>query len=159
MSGLVRNPAVNADQNIVTAVDRRWDFGISPDAEDVSRSSLMAQWPQSSLRGTDGAQIAVQALRAGAPGAYLMATMPWRSGARWPYVLAGIAKDSAGAALGGAMVRAFLTATDVEQAETISAADGAYSVGVPSNAAHYVVSYKAGSPDVAGVSLNTLIPV
>ena len=74
-------------------------------------------------------------------------------------VIAGVTKDSSGAALGGCTVNLFLTSTNQIVATVISDADGNYSFSVASSNPYYAVSYKAGSPDVAGTTLNTLVGV
>lgn len=70
--------------------------------------------------------------------------------------ITGIAKDSTGTVLGGATIKVYRTADNVCELTTTSNADGAYEVGVPDTAARYIVAYKAGSPDVAGTTVNTL---
>jgi len=71
----------------------------------------------------------------------------------------GITRDSAGAVLGGAVVQAFLTASDLFLRELTSDAGGYFDLGSQYSAQnHYLVAYKAGSPDVAGTTVNTLQP-
>lgn len=73
--------------------------------------------------------------------------------------LAGVTKDSTGAVLGNCVVDWFDTATDAKIGTTTSDANGLYefrSAGQPPNA-YYLVAYKAGSPDVAGTTVNTLV--
>lgn len=78
--------------------------------------------------------------------------------------IAGTAKDSAGAVLAGATMKPYRTAdgenNKADQTEGVSgasAADGAYQVMVPTSDTYYLVGYKAGSPDVAGTTVNTLV--
>lgn len=74
--------------------------------------------------------------------------------------LAGVTKDSAGAILGSCVVQLFRTTDDAIIAETTSdPVTGAYSFSPGVGGPFYVVAYKAGSPDVAGTTLNTLLPV
>jgi hypothetical protein len=73
--------------------------------------------------------------------------------------ITGVTKDSAGTILGGCEVTLHRT-VDHYPLETITSnpVTGAYefsTVGLAQN--YYVVSYKAGSPDVSGASVNTLI--
>lgn len=73
--------------------------------------------------------------------------------------IAGTTKDSTGAALGNCIVDWFDTATNVLIGTTTSDASGLFefrSAGQPPNA-YYLVAYKAGSPDVTGASVNTLV--
>jgi hypothetical protein len=73
-------------------------------------------------------------------------------------VISGVTKGSTGSVLGSCAVELFTTTDDVLFARTTSdATTGAYSFSVPSNGwAFYCVAYKAGSPDVAGTTVNTL---
>jgi hypothetical protein len=69
-----------------------------------------------------------------------------------------VTKDSAGAALAGCTVQLFQTADDVVVGETVSDGAGAYSFTMArAQGPFYVVAYKAGAPDVAGTSVNTLV--
>jgi hypothetical protein len=73
-------------------------------------------------------------------------------------VISGVTKDSAGAVLGSCAVDLFTTADDVIQGRTVSdASTGAYSFSAGGGRTYYIVAYKAGSPDVAGTTVNTLV--
>lgn len=82
-----------------------------------------------------------------------------------PFIISGITKDSTGAVLGSCVVDIFSTKGGGYSSDdaflgtaTSDASTGAYSVTVASNGWRvYVVAYKAGSPDVAGTSVNTLL--
>lgn len=77
---------------------------------------------------------------------------------RW--FITGVTKDSAGAALADCTVTLFNTADNVPLGTKVSDALGAYSFAVAGNAStRFAVSYKAGSPDVTGATVNTLVPV
>ena len=74
----------------------------------------------------------------------------------------GVTRDVWGAPLPGVIVKLFRTIGDLYKDvlidETISSVDGAYFVSTPFYLdTHYLVMYKAGSPDVFGSSVNTLI--
>jgi hypothetical protein len=72
----------------------------------------------------------------------------------------GTTKDSSGSNLGNCIVQGFLTSTDVCVGQTTSDTGGYYELPTSyAGVAHYLVAYKAGSPDVAGTSVNTLVPV
>jgi hypothetical protein len=78
-----------------------------------------------------------------------------------PITIAGVTKDGTGAVLGGCQVQVFEAATDRYVTEVISdAVTGVYTiyVGIGSGP-YYLVAYKAGTPDVAGTTANTLIGV
>jgi hypothetical protein len=72
----------------------------------------------------------------------------------------GTCRDTRGQPVAGATVDAFLTASDVKVGAATSFADGTYAVGTdnPISAQHYLVAYLAGSPDIAGTTVNTLTP-
>ena len=70
----------------------------------------------------------------------------------------GVTKDSTGAPLGNCEVDLFNSATDMVLDQTMSDANGNYDFRSASlTTQYYVVAYKAGSPDVAGTTVNTLI--
>ena len=83
----------------------------------------------------------------------------WDAGNQSQGRLIGVTRDSSGAPLGFCTVHAFTTADDVKRGETVSDASGNFEIRTPVNAAHYLVAYLAGSPDVAGTSPNTVTPV
>ena len=70
----------------------------------------------------------------------------------------GVTKDSVGTPVANAIVQGFVTSTDAYVGEVTSGEDGTYTLGTETVAgvAHYLVAYKAGSPDVAGTTVNTL---
>lgn len=70
--------------------------------------------------------------------------------------IAGVTRDSTGAALGGCTVKLFETGTDVLVAQQVSDGSGNYSFTVPGNGTYYELAYKDGAPAVTGASLNTL---
>lgn len=72
--------------------------------------------------------------------------------------ITGITRDSAGAVLGNCVVELFETATDFRLQRVTSDANGIFTFTAAkfSPSTHYIVAYKAGSPDVAGTTLNTL---
>ena len=61
--------------------------------------------------------------------------------------------------ISGVTVQIFVTATDTFLRDCVSAVDGAYEARtqMPAGTQHYLVAYKAGSPDVAGTTVNTLV--
>lgn len=73
--------------------------------------------------------------------------------------ITGVTKDGTGAPLGNCVVDWFRTSDDVKLDTVTSDADGIFefrTAGQPPNA-YYLVAYRAGSPDVAGTSANTLV--
>lgn len=75
---------------------------------------------------------------------------------RW--VLSGTTKDSSGSVLGNVYLQIRYSEGDVLQGETTSDASGAYSMAVCCNSSKfYIIAYKTGSPDVAGMTVKTLV--
>ena len=72
--------------------------------------------------------------------------------------IAGVSRDSTGAILDSCVVELFITATDQMVRSITSDASGNFSFGNPGAGPFYIVAYKAGSPDVAGTTVNTLQP-
>ena len=56
------------------------------------------------------------------------------------------------------VVQGFLTETDALVRETTADSNGRYELGTEyaSPTQHYLVAYSAGSPDIAGTTVNTL---
>ncbi len=75
------------------------------------------------------------------------------------YKIVGVTRDSTGAAIGNCIVDLFYTANDVKASTVQSDASGNFSFSVGPNLACYIVAYLAGSPDIAGTTVNTLIAV
>ena len=93
-------------------------------------------------------------------------TQPQRRAIR--YRIYGVTKDSAGAALGACTVHVYEVISAVATKEepkgrlvgsTMSDANGNYTIDVYSSVGvtFQVEAYKAGAPDVAGISVNTLV--
>ncbi len=77
------------------------------------------------------------------------------------FVIADVTKDSTDAILGGCTVKLYRVMDNAAFMETVSdPVTGAFSFSVPSNGwVCYAVAYKAGAPDVAGTTVNTLVGV
>jgi len=86
--------------------------------------------------------------------------MPFRSANFGTYnaAIRGVTKDSAGAPLGGATVQLFRAADDSFRSETIADGAGNYVLYPDVGGPFYIVAYLAGAPDVAGTTVNTLLP-
>lgn len=74
------------------------------------------------------------------------------------YALSGVSRDNVGVALGDCTVMVFSNVDRTLIAETTSDGSGFWSVPVVRGWPFFLVEYKAGSPDVAGTSVNTLVP-
>lgn len=106
------------------------------------------RWPRSRLNGIDGAMAAVDFK----PRQRALV----RAGGNATRVYAGITRDTNSAALGGMTVKLFRTATDEKIAEMVSDANGNYALVTPYADEHWIVTRKAGSPNVSGVSDYTI---
>ena len=73
--------------------------------------------------------------------------------------IAGVTRNSVGTALPSCIVKGYLTATDAFVSQCTSQGDGAFDFCTQFTGAHYLVAYLAGSPDVAGTTVNTLTPI
>ena len=72
------------------------------------------------------------------------------------FTIAGVSKDSTGAAWGGCVCDLINTATKLVEQTVTSDASGNYAFVVDKTQRYKVDSYKAGAPDVAGCTVNTL---
>jgi hypothetical protein len=70
--------------------------------------------------------------------------------------ITGVTRDSTNAVLAGCTVDLFRTLTDERVAVTVSDQSGNYSFENPGSGPFYLVAYKAGAPDVAGTTVNTI---
>jgi hypothetical protein len=95
------------------------------------------------------------------PGPFTMADFYVPANQPPRYRIFGITKDSGGSALGGCNVEVFETASGLLRGATVSDATGNYSIDVTGSEGmtFFAVAYKAGSPDVTGVTVNTLVGV
>lgn len=74
------------------------------------------------------------------------------------FFISGVTKDSSGVPIGSCQVKLFRTSDDLLMRTTTSdPTTGTYSFDAVGSANMYVVAYKAGSPDVAGTTVNTLV--
>jgi hypothetical protein len=75
------------------------------------------------------------------------------------WVISGVTKDSTGANLGNCIVQLFNSNDDTYIGEVISDSSGNYQFTLNGNVnPKYAVAYLVGSPDVAGTTVNTLLP-
>jgi hypothetical protein len=86
-------------------------------------------------------------------------SIPFNQPAR--YVLSGITRNSTGTALADCNVEAYEVVSGLLRGATVSNSLGEYLIHVTGGEGlvFFVVAYKAGAPDVAGTSLNTLVGV
>lgn len=81
------------------------------------------------------------------------------SGSSYLFGIAGTVRDQYGTPVANAAVKLFRTSDDSLVHSTTSGPDGAYLVQTPHyGEAHYLITYKTGTPDIFGTSVNTLLP-
>lgn len=71
----------------------------------------------------------------------------------------GVTRDGTGAALASCVVRLFRTHDNILVDQSLSDGSGLYTLRCSGSGTFYVVAYKAGAPDLAGTTINTLIGV
>jgi hypothetical protein len=85
------------------------------------------------------------------------AFLPFVRAPRW--VVNGQTIDSTNAALAGCVVLLFETGTNLWRGITLSDTGGNYVIDAAPGVPYFLVWYKAGGPDVAGTSVNTVLAV
>lgn len=116
-------------------------------------------WPRSRMYGADMAPIGPTADAQSSAGWF---EYPFKSiasdGVACGYSFCGTTRDASGTALGVCVVQAFRTSDDAYLGECTSGPTGEYCLTVAEAPASYLVAYKPGAPDVAGTTVNTLVP-
>jgi hypothetical protein len=138
--------AITANLDINTP-SRYWSRWWGEDTIDPWDDGVL--WPQSNLPG--GSTGILEAQRFEPP------VRTWGNSCMKKVI--GITRDSNGATLGSAHVDLFLTSNDTLVVDLTSDAGGYFEACTQfAGVNHYLVAYKAGSPDVAGTTKNTLVP-
>ena len=104
---------------------------------------------------TDGISLKIPL---GGIGTYI-ANAPFLNGPKHygTFTMAGVTRDSAGAALASCVVDLFEAGSDIWQQQTTSDGSGNFSFTIGGNSANYFLrAYKVGSPDLAGTSTDKL---
>ena len=131
----------------------RWDYAGGREQLDVFADGML--WSRSRFAGSDGwALVGCESLSAGRFEADISDCV----GGQQTKKIIGTTKDSGGTALGSCIVQGFVTATDAYVGAVTSDPGGYYELPTTNTGQHYLVAYKAGSPDVAGTSVNTIVP-
>lgn len=73
------------------------------------------------------------------------------------YTITGVTKDSTGAVLPNCTVNLFETSTKLIKAVTVSDANGNFLLDGTVDGIYQLTGYLSGSPDVAGITVNTLV--
>lgn len=122
------------------ACERPWDDG--------------ALWPRSRFTGNGGE---LPLLIDGTYGGSWAGPQVDCTGGQQAKKLIGVSLDQAGAPLGSCTLDAFTTTDDVFRGSVVSDSGGYYELCTFVTGAHYIVGMK--SPNLGGVTVNTLIPV
>ena len=75
----------------------------------------------------------------------------------YPYAISGTTRSGSGAALPSCAVTIFRSADNSIAAQGVSDANGAYRFPASPVLQHQVMAYLAGSPDVFGMTVNTIV--
>jgi hypothetical protein len=116
-------------------------------------------WPASSmLSGDPSAPLTLTGQDGSMSGVYNAWEFMGRGNGATKFIV-GQCRDVSGNGVSGAVVQGFLTATDAYVGETQADGFGNYQLGtVYPSVNHYLVAYRAGAPDIAGTTVNTLQP-
>jgi hypothetical protein len=126
----------------------------------LDRQRWVSLWPSTRIAGGDVAGMGYAPVQAdlGVSGAYEPFSCDG-AGTQSIKFVQGRCEDVSGNPIAGATVQGFVTSTDAFTGEVFSGVDGSYAVPTQNpGVAHYVVAYYPGSPDLAGTTVNTLIP-
>lgn len=138
-----------------------WNYERRGPAAHRDRYGWHDLWPGSQMmNGDPGSPMTTFGNCAGSGGEYFEATTVPNSGTQSTKFIKGTCLDGSGNPVAGATIKGYVAATDVFVGSVQSRLDGSYDLGTANLAstAHYVTAYKAGSPDIAGTSVNTLLP-
>jgi hypothetical protein len=152
-SGLLTNILTQDDQRVVWPIWRMPIAAAQFTPERPNQPYNTGWWP-----GTNGF-IGEQAVDFGVLLGFWYEQPVIRAGVNSRYGVEGVTRDVYGTPIGGCTVKLYRTLTDELVSATISeASTGAFLASTPYYPeTHYLVSYKAGSPDLSGTSVNTLI--
>lgn len=148
MAGFIRK---SDDRIIAHAYDQEVELELGPLLISDFRSPW---WPRSGMIGDY--QDDVGALDCGV---FWYDTPEYTSGSSSLMGIFGVTRDQYGSAIGSCVVKLFRTSDDSLQSQVTSDPNtGAFMLTTPYYPdRHYIVSYKAGAPDISGASVNTLI--
>ncbi len=118
-----------------------------------------ALWPRSRVSGAEMscAMLSEDSTTAGVWG-FADRAPEYSLGAHSLFKITGMVKDAAGDPVANAIVRGFRSANHEFVREVEADGSGNYWFGTQYLEAHYLVAYKPGSPDIAGTTVNTLMP-
>ena len=134
--------------------DLRYDF-VFADVWPIATATFASPW------WPGGGLIGDLAVDVGVPSNWPWSPVDPASGAASRYGFVGVTRDVYGSAVGNCTVKLYRTSDDILIDSTISdVTTGAFLLNTPYYpATHYLVAHKTGSPDIDGVTPNTLIGV
>jgi hypothetical protein len=138
----------------------KWDYERRGRMAMLFRREWVARWPLGGLIGTDGVTPMAHLGQNWGSGGFNFESWNVGNGSASQKVIKGTVLDAVSVPVANAIVQGFVTATDEFVGEVTAAIDGTYVLPTNkiSTVAHYLVAYKAGSPDIAGTTVNTLLP-
>jgi hypothetical protein len=161
---LQTRPRSNGGRRVVLLPTLPWDDGDRPPTIGfgrVDKPPILAAnvWPGFGLCAIGAVMSPLSAVRIPTVGSQPAVVHALKVMPATFFQIAGVTRDSAGARLGNCVVELYRTIGDAVVGDATSNADGNYYVkGARPGVAHYIVAYKAGAPDLAGTTLNTLQP-
>lgn len=141
-------------------LQRGWNYQRRGPAAHLDRYGWHSLWPGGQMLSGD------PAVPMGALGSCQESGGEWFEspmigyGTRTTKFILGVCRDSSGAPVAGATVRGYRTSDGAFVGQVTSNDDGTYAVPTnnPASAQHFTTADKAGSPEIAGISINTLTP-
>jgi hypothetical protein len=133
-----------------------WSFYRRGDATVQDPNGWISLWPAASLQGGDPSAPLSAAVVQGWMNQWLHSGADGNNSQKF---IVGTVKNAGGNAVSGAVVKAFLTSSDLEVGSCTSQADGHYECPTPyAGVNHYIVAYLGGGSPAAGSTVNTLTP-
>lgn len=135
-----------------------WDFERRSSKTINDLNGWVCLWPRPSIQGaTPGDGMMQMGQDSASANGYEPASCLWHGNQNIKFIL-GTCLDNSSAAVANAIVQCFRTSDDLFTGQVTANTDGTYTVPTPypSPTQHYLVAYKAGSPDIAGTTVNTL---
>jgi hypothetical protein len=143
----------------IRAGKRDWSYRRRGDSQFGARNKYITLWPASGfMSGDRSSGFCLFGQDCAEFDAWSPSQRASRGNGQTKFIM-GQCKDSGGSGVSGATVQCFLTATDALVSEITADTYGNYEAPtVYPGAAHYLVAYRAGSPDITGATVNTLTP-
>lgn len=138
-----------------------WNYERRGPAAHRDRIGYHDLWPGGQMMSGDpGSPMSLLGNCADNGGEFFEPSIVPNAGTQTTKFIKGTCLDQFSAPIAGAIVQGFVTATDTYVGEVTSRLDGSYDLGTANLAStpHYLVAYKPGAPDLAGTTVNTILP-